>query len=57
MTLAVAAARTGRSVYLLRRWARDQRFPAVKLGRDWFVAEADLPVIDAMPRRKRGKSG
>lgn len=51
MTLDEAAARTGRRVELLRRWARDERIPASKVGRDWFIAEADLAAIEAMPTK------
>ena len=50
-----AAERTGHPVRVLRLWARKGRIPAVKVGRSWYVAEDDLPKIEAMPKRKRGK--
>jgi excisionase family DNA binding protein len=59
MTLEQAAERTGRSLRLLQRWAREGRIPAAKVGRIWLVAEADIAAIEAMPRtpgRKAGKA-
>lgn len=54
VTVTEAARRTDRQPELIRRWIREKRIPAVKIGRDLFVAEADLAMIEAMPRRKRG---
>lgn len=51
MTLDQAAERTGRSVELLRRWCRQKRIPAMLVGRTWVILEADLALIDAMPRK------
>lgn len=53
MTIPDAAVRTNRSVTVLRHWARLGRIPAVKMGRDWFIRETDLALIEAMPRRNR----
>lgn len=55
LTLAQAAERTARPVRVLRLWARQGRIPAIKLGREWLIAEADLAAIEAMPKRKRRK--
>jgi len=51
MTLDEVAARTGRSIELLRRWARDGRIPATLVGRSWIVEHKDLARIKAMPAR------
>lgn len=56
LTIPDAAVRTNRSVTVLRHWARLGRIPAVKLGRDWFIRETDLALIEAMPRRNRRKN-
>lgn len=50
MTLEQVAERTGRSVAVLQKWARQGRIPAERVGRMWIVAESDLPAIEAMPR-------
>lgn len=55
VTIAEAADRTEHPVRVLRLWARQGRIPAVMVGRSWFVAESDLPLIDAIPRRKRAR--
>ena len=49
------AERLGRSLGTLQAWAREEppRFPVEKMGRGWFVRESDLPLIDALPRRRR----
>ncbi len=53
MTLVQVAQRTGRNIVDLRRWCHEGRIPAVKVGRDWIINEADLAVIDAIPKRSR----
>lgn len=57
MTLEEVSERTGRSVVLLRRWARQGRIPAERIGRMWFLDESDLAVVEAIPHRgwPRGK--
>jgi excisionase family DNA binding protein len=51
MTLDELAERTGRNVRLLRRWARDERFPAVRAGRAYLVDESVVAIVEAMPHR------
>jgi hypothetical protein len=51
LTLLEVAHATGRNVELLRRWCVAGRIPCSRLGRDWFVARAELDRVDAMPRR------
>lgn len=51
--LSVVAERTGRSYELLRRWVVDGTIPGVRVGRDWYIRESDLYLIERMPRRKR----
>jgi hypothetical protein len=51
LTLLEVAHATGRNVELLRRWCVAGRVPCTRLGRDWFIARAALPQVDALPRR------
>jgi len=53
MTLPEVAARTGRNVVDLRRWCRDGRLPAVKIGNVWVVDARDLAALDAIQDRQR----
>lgn len=56
MTLVEAAALTGRNVVDLRRWAREGRIPAVKVGRDWMVdRDALLAALAAIQDRRSGR--
>jgi excisionase family DNA binding protein len=55
VTLAEAAAITGRNVVDLRRWAREGRIPATKVGRDWMVErDALLAALERIQDRRRG---
>ncbi|HET7726605.1 MAG TPA: helix-turn-helix domain-containing protein [Candidatus Limnocylindrales bacterium] len=51
LTLLDVAARTERNPELLRRWCASGRIPCQRVGRDWLIDAADLPIIEAMPRR------
>lgn len=57
LTLADAAARTGRNAELLRRWCAAGRIPCHRVGRDWMVDPADIASIEGMPRRGMTKGG
>lgn len=52
LTLLEVAHATGRNVELLRRWCIAGRIPCERLGRDWFIDQAALPQINAMPSRR-----
>jgi hypothetical protein len=51
MTLAEAAATTGRNPELLRRWCVAGRLPCRRVGRDWIIAAGDISAVERMPRR------
>lgn len=55
LTLAEAAAETGRNPELLRRWCAAGRLRCGRIGRDWVVGPAELVRIDAMPRKGASK--
>ncbi len=62
ITPAAAARHLGRSVETVRRWIRDQRLPAIRIGRSTMLRVGDVQafvtdrLVDAMDRstaRKR----
>jgi excisionase family DNA binding protein len=50
LTSAQAAERLGVSVSTVKVMIRDGRLRAVKFGRDWLIAPADLPGATLLPR-------
>lgn len=50
MTTAQAAARLGVAVRTIQAWIKSGRLPARKMGRDWFIAEADLETFSPPPQ-------
>jgi helix-turn-helix protein len=57
LTLSQVAVRTGRHPELLRQWCSSGRIPCARVGGSWVVREQDLPLVDAIPRRNRARSG
>lgn len=51
LTLREAGLRTSRNPELLRRWCASGRIRCQRAGRDWLIDAADIPWIQAMPRR------
>jgi excisionase family DNA binding protein len=52
-TSTAAAVRLGRHPELVRRWMRQGRLRAVKVGREWLVAERDLLRFERDDPRRR----
>ncbi len=52
LTIPQAAARLGLTRGRVHQFVTDGRLRAVKLGRDWFIAVADL---NALPPRRQGR--
>jgi excisionase family DNA binding protein len=56
------AERLGYAVTTIRKWARERKIPAIKIGDDWRFTEGltfqtDGNTIDGMGRRKKGYKG
>ena len=51
LTTTQAADWLGITESLVRRYCRDGRLEAIKLGRDWFIVESDLEQFAAKPRK------
>jgi len=50
LTTNQAAARLGITDSLVRRYIREDRLPAHKIGRDWLIKESDLVEFASQPR-------
>lgn len=59
LTLADAAAATGRSVRTIERWIADERLAAVTVGGVRYVRELDLLQVERATRRaaRQGRPG
>ncbi len=56
LTIKQASARTGYRPYTLLKYAELGKIPAEKIGRDWFLLEADvLAYREEKPQRKPRK--
>ena len=51
LTTTQAADWLGVTESLVRRYCRDGRLEATKLGRDWFIVESDLEHFAQKPRK------
>jgi excisionase family DNA binding protein len=51
LTTTQAAARLNLTARHVRWLCVHGRLPGLKVGRDWMVREADLPIADGRPRR------
>ncbi|MEK7856280.1 MAG: helix-turn-helix domain-containing protein [Acidobacteriota bacterium] len=57
LTTSQVAARLGISAIRVRALVRDGRLPAVKMGRDYLIREADLELVrDRKPGRPRNQA-
>ncbi len=56
LSIPEAAVLTGRREDVIRKWVREKRIPAVRLGRDWFLDAEAIEAIRAMPTRNRQSS-
>ena len=51
LTTAQAAEQLRLTVSMVRRYCRDGRLPAQKVGRDWLIRNEDLEQFKAIPRK------
>jgi excisionase family DNA binding protein len=59
LTTSEVAARLGVTVKRVQAMIRDERLPAEKRGRDYFIKEADLKLVEnrkpGRPRKEQGE--
>lgn len=57
LTVPEAAQRVGRNAETVRRWIREGRMPARKVGTQWILEEDDLADLAEEPEQLQGPRG
>ena len=53
LSVTEAATILGRNPGVVRQWCADGTLPAVRVGRGWVIAAADLEAVAGIERRRR----